>query len=65
MIPVWLSGAEFAVYVALRSFADRYGEARPHVRTIATRAGVSERTASRAIAVMRDKGLLRTDKVAR
>jgi hypothetical protein len=68
MVPVWvlsvgLSGAELAVYVALRSYADRHGEARPHVRTIATRAGVSERTAARAIATMRDKRLLRTTKV--
>ena len=66
-VPTWvlglLAGAELAVYVSLRSFADRRGEARPHVRTIAERAGVSERTAARAITAMRSKGLLTTTRI--
>ncbi len=65
MVPVWilnegLTGAELAVYVALRSFADRVGDAHPHVKTIAQRGGVAERTAERAIAVLRRKGLIET-----
>lgn len=65
MVPVWvlsigLKGAELAVYVSLRSYADVHGAAHPHVKTIAQRAGVSERTAERAITRMRDLGLLTT-----
>lgn len=65
MVPAWvlsvgLKGAELAVYVSLRSFANMQGAAHPHVKTIARRAGVSERTAERAIARLRDLGLLST-----
>lgn len=65
MVPVWvlragLTGAEIAVYVSLRSYADREGSAWPSVQSIADRAGASRRTAERAIARMRDLGLLET-----
>lgn len=65
MVPVWvlavgLTGAELAVYVALRSYADRQGDARPYVRTLALRAGVSPRTAERALARFRELNLVRT-----
>lgn len=58
MIPVWvlslgLSGGELATYVALRSFADRGGQAHPKVKTISERAGVTERTVERALAKFR------------
>lgn len=59
-VPVWvltlgLSGADLAVYVAIRSYTDSVtGRAFPHVRTVADRACVSERTAARAIAHLRD-----------
>lgn len=65
-VPVWvlhvgLTGNELAVYVSLRSFADRAtGKAYPYVKTIADRAGVSKKTAERAISVLRDKGLVTT-----
>lgn len=67
MVPIWvlsvgLKGAELAVYVSLRSFADRSGGARPHVKTLAERAGVSERTAERALARFRELNLMRTTK---
>lgn len=57
MVPVWvltqgLTGAELAVYVALRSFCDQSGVGYPTVKTIAARAGVSQRTAERALAQM-------------
>jgi hypothetical protein len=69
-VPVWvltvgLSGAELAVYVSLRSYADRHGDTELTVRAIARRAGVVERTAERAIARMRDLGLLATTKTTR
>lgn len=69
-VPVWvltmgLSGAELAVYVALRSYADRRGDAHPKVRSIAARAGVSERTAERAIARMRELDLVQTTRIHR
>lgn len=63
-IPVWvltlgLKGSELAVYVALRSFADRTsGEAHPHVKTIAQRAGVSERTVERALSRFRELDIM-------
>jgi hypothetical protein len=68
MVPAWvlgmgLTGAEWAVYVALRSFADRSGGARPKVRTIAERAAVSERTVERAIARFRTLGMLRSQRI--
>jgi hypothetical protein len=59
-VPVWvltlgLSGADLAVYVAIRSYTDaETGRAFPHVKTIADRACVSERTAARAVAHLRD-----------
>lgn len=63
MVPAWvltvgLVGSELAVYVALRTFADRSGDASPYVRTIADRAGVGLRTAEKAIARLRDLGLV-------
>jgi hypothetical protein len=68
MVPIWvlsvgLNGAELAVYVALRSFADVHRTCYPKVRTIAARAGVSERTAERAIASLRAKSLIRTERI--
>jgi len=70
MVPIWvlnvgLKGAELAVYVALRSFADRGRRAHPRVRTIAQRAGVNQRTAERAIDRMRDLGLITTERIYR
>ena len=70
MVPVWvldagLTGAELAVHISLRSFADRRGEAHPLVRTIAQRAGVSVRTAERAIARMREIGMLTSEQIIR
>lgn len=64
MVPVWvlsrgLNGSELAVYVALRSFADRGGAAHPSIRAIAERSGVSMSTAKRALAALRDKMLIR------
>lgn len=65
MVPTWilgigLSGSELVVYVALRSFADRDGEAHPHFSSIAERAGVSVRSVERAIARFRTLGILAT-----
>lgn len=69
MVPIWvltyLNGSAVAVYVALRSFADQNGAAHPRVKTIAERAGVSERTVARAITEMRELNLLRTLQWAR
>lgn len=67
MVPVWvlrkgLTGAELAVYVALRSFADRCGEAYPRSKTIAARAGVHEVTVRKAITRLRELDLVRTEK---
>jgi hypothetical protein len=61
MVPVWvlevgLKGAELATYVALRSYCDRGGH--PKVATIAEMAGVSKRTAERAIARFQDLDLM-------
>lgn len=66
MVPGWvltmgLKGAEIAVYVSLRTFADRGGEAHPKVKTIAERAGVSERTTERALARFRALGMMRSE----
>ncbi|GGM27495.1 hypothetical protein GCM10011608_10330 [Micromonospora sonchi] len=69
MVPAWvllvkdskgkgLSGADLRVYVALRTFADRWGAAFPHVPTIAARADVTARTAEKSITRLRDLGLL-------
>lgn len=69
MVPIWvltvedekgkrLSGSELRVYVALRSFANKRGYAKPHVDTIAERAGVELRTAEKAISKMRSMKLL-------
>jgi hypothetical protein len=65
MIPVWvlgigLTGAELAVYVALRSYADRGGSAHPRVKSVAERAGVTTRTAERAISRMREMDIVMT-----
>lgn len=68
IVPIWvlgvgLTGAELAVYVSLRSFADRQGRAFPHIPTIAARANVTDRTVFRALARFRDLGLVRTRQV--
>lgn len=64
MVPVWvmkyLKGADLAVYLSLRSFADRQGNAWPHAKTIAERAGVAVGTARNAIQKMRQLGLITT-----
>ena len=70
IVPIWvltagLTGSELATYVSLRSFADRAGEAHPRVRTVASRAGVSERTAERAIARMRELDLVQSTRIYR
>lgn len=62
-VPVWvlsvgLKGNELAVYVGLRSFADREGHAHPHIKTIAKRAGVSHSTAKRALQRLVDLDLV-------
>jgi len=63
-VPVWtlkyLKGAEVAVYVALRSFADREGYGYPRTKTIAERAGVAVNTVRNAIQKMRSHNLLTT-----
>jgi hypothetical protein len=64
-VPTWvltlgLTGTELAVYVALRSFADRDGAARPYIRTLMVRAGVSRSTVKRALDRFRDLQLIRT-----
>lgn len=69
MVPAWvllvkdkdgkgLSGSDLRVYIALRTFADRWGAAFPHVPTIAARADVTPRTAEKSITRLRDLGLL-------
>jgi hypothetical protein len=63
MVPIWilssgLTAAEITVYVALRSFADRQGDAYPSVRKVADLAGVAKSTAEKAVARMRELGLL-------
>lgn len=70
MVPVWvlskgLTPAELAVYISLRSFADRQGKAHPKARTIAERALVAIGTARNAIQSLRDKKLLSTEEVRR
>jgi len=59
MVPVWvlglgLSGSELAVYVALRSYADRSRACFPLTAAIADRAHVSTRSVERALARFRD-----------
>lgn len=69
MVPMWvlplLTGTELQVYVALRSFADRRGEAHPFVRTISQVAGVSVRTVEKAISRMRVLGVLSSERLTR
>lgn len=64
MVPVWvlkyLKGAEVAVYVSLRSFADREGHGYPRTKTIAERAGVAVNTVRNAIQKMRRHHLVTT-----
>lgn len=66
MVPVWvlshLQGSHLAVYVALRSYADHSRDARPFVASLAARAGVTTRTVERALARMRERGLISTDR---
>lgn len=64
-VPVWvlnldLKGAELAVYVALRSYANADRDARPSVKKIADRAGVHKSTAESAITKFRRMGLIET-----
>ena len=66
MVPVWvlgmgLKGAELAVYVSLRSYADRGGDAHPHIKSIAERAGVHLVTAKKAIARFRELDMIRSE----
>jgi hypothetical protein len=63
LVPIWvldfgLGGSELAVYVAMRSFANRHGEGWPRVKAIAERANVAKRTAEKAISRFRELGLL-------
>lgn len=69
MVPAWvllvkdkkgkgLSCADLRVYISLRTFADRWGAAFPHVPTIAARADVTPRTAEKSITRLRELGLL-------
>lgn len=65
MVPVWvltkgLKPATLCTYIALRSFADRAGGARPHTDKIAERAGLSVGTVRNSIQELRSKGLIRT-----
>lgn len=64
MVPAWvlkyLKGAEVAVYVSLRTFADRAGYGFPHTKTIADRAGVSVSSTRNCIQKMRKMGLVHT-----
>ncbi len=65
MVPVWvlskgLKPATLVTYVALRSFADRAGGARPRAETIAERAHLSVGTVRNSIQELRSKGLLVT-----
>lgn len=70
MVPIWvlgqgLSGSELAVYVALRSYADRSGDAHPQVPAIAARAGVTTRTAERALARLRTLDMIKVTRLHR
>jgi len=70
MVPAWvlskgLAPAELAVYISLRSFADRQGGAHPKARTIASRAMVAIGTARNAIQSLRDKKLISTEEMRR
>jgi hypothetical protein len=65
MVPGWvlhvgLTGNELAVYVALRTFAGRTGEAWPRISVLADRAGVSRSTVDRALARLRQLDLVRS-----
>lgn len=67
VVPIWvlrkgLTGSELAVYVALRSYADRGRDAFPKTRTIADRAGVHPVTARKAIVRFRELDLVRSEK---
>ena len=69
LIPIWvldykLSGSQWATYVALRSYAGR-GEAYPRVATIAARAHLDHRTTEKALAALREKGLVQSERVYR
>lgn len=58
-----LSGSEIRVYVALRSFADRYsGHAFPFVKTIAERAGVHPHSVEKALSKFRRLGWMTTQR---
>lgn len=64
MVPAWvlkyLKGSELAVYVALRTFADREGYGYPKTKTIADRAGVAIKTCRTAIQNMRRLEIVHT-----
>lgn len=65
MVPVWvlakgLKPASLVTYVALRSFADRGGDAHPRAETIAERANLAVGTVRNAIQELRAKGLIVT-----
>ncbi len=65
MVPAWvltkgLKPATLVTYVALRSFADRGGDAHPRAETIAERACLSVGTVRNSIQELRSKGLIET-----
>jgi hypothetical protein len=59
-----LSGTEKLAWIALKSYSG-CPEIRPSVQTVARRAGVSIRTAQRAITALSKKGLLRVERRSR
>lgn len=59
-----LSGTEKLAWIALKSYSG-CPEIRPSVQTVARRAGVSIRTAQRAITALSTKGLLRVERRSR
>lgn len=68
-VPAWViaycTGADMNVYVALRSYADRSGEAHPRMSTIANRACVALKTTEKSIQKFRKYKLLTTKEVFR
>lgn len=64
MVPAWvlkhIKGSHLAVYVALRTFADRQGRGWPSTKTLAERSGVSVSGVRNAIQKMRALGILTT-----